>query len=167
MQRAINNPYFTIPGVGEIALLPTFWRKAYSINKRFFSDFQPLSLWEWSKIFYSAYDLQEIEKRQRAAIDNGEWTYSAQDMADSIDPMLREFGNHRLDLTMGKDFSLVDTLSTLLQHYGLLSTVLDLTSSLEVALFFATHQYIKDNGDSYKFIGTNNGKAVIYLIRDL
>ena len=166
VQRAINNPYFTIPGVGEIALLPTFWRKAYSINKRFFSDFQPLSLWEWSKIFYSAYDLQEIEKRQRAAIDNGEWTYSAQDMADSIDPMLREFGNHRLDLTMGKDFNLVDTLSTLLQHYGLLSTVLDLTSSLEVALFFATHQYIKDNGDSYKFIGTNNGKAVIYLISD-
>ncbi len=166
VKRAINNPNFTIPGVGEVSLLSSFWRKAYALNRNCFCDFHSLSLFEWSKIFYSAYDLKEIEKRQRAAIHNGEWMYSEQDMADSDDPLLSEFGNHRLDLAMGMNYNLEVTLSTLLQHYGLMSTVIDLTSSLDVALFFATHQYVKHNNrDCYNFVGTNNGKAVLYLIQ--
>jgi hypothetical protein len=87
-------------------------------------------------------------------------------MADSEDPLLSEFGKHQLDLIMGIDFNLADALSTLLQHYGLMSTVIDLTSSLDIALFFATHQYIRRSGkDRYDFVGTNNGKAVLYLIQ--
>jgi len=167
VKRTINNPNFTIPGVGEVSLLSSFWRKAYALNRNCFCDFHSLSLFEWSKIFYSAYDLKEIEKRQKSAIDNGEWMYSAQDMADSDDPLLCEFGNHRLDLVMGMNSNLAVTLSTLLQHYGLMSTVIDLTSSLDVALFFATHQYVRHNDrDRYNFVGTNNGKAVLYLIQD-
>ncbi|PQA78929.1 FRG domain-containing protein [Rhodoferax sp. TS-BS-61-7] len=166
VNREINNPNFTIPNVGEVSLLSSFWRKAYAINRNCFCDFHSLSLTEWSDIFYSAYDLNEIERRQKAAIANGEWIYSAQDMADSDDSLLSEFGNHRLDLDMGMNFNLSDTLSTLLQHYGLMSTVIDLTSSVDVALFFATHKYDKHDGrDRYNFVGTNNGKSVLYLIQ--
>lgn len=167
IEREINNPNFTIKGVGEVSILSSFWRKAFAKAPNSFLDFETLPLFEWSKVFYSAYDLKEIERRHQLAIANGEWMYSMQDMADSDDPILSEFGNHRLDLAMGKDFNLADTLSTLLQHYGLLSTVIDLTSSLDVALFFATHQYTQNNGQStYNYIGSNNGKAVIYLIKD-
>lgn len=166
VNREINNPNFTIPNVGEVSLLSSFWRKAYASNRNCFCDFQSLSLFEWSKIFYSAYDLKEIERREKVAIDKGEWIYSMQDMADSDDPLLSEFGNHSLDLAMGMNFNLSDTLTTLLQHYGLMSTVVDLTSSMDVALFFATHQYERFNGrDYYNFVGTNNGKSVIYLIQ--
>jgi len=167
IEREINNPNFTIKGVGEVSILSSFWREAFAKAPNSFLDFETLTLLEWSKVFYSAYDLKEIERRHQLAIANGEWMYSMQDMADSDDPMLSEFGNHRLDLAMGKDFNLADNFSTLLQHYGLLSTVIDLTSSLDVALFFATHQYIQNNGRStYNYIGSNNGKAVIYLIKD-
>lgn len=167
IEREINNPNFTIKGVGEVSILSSFWRKAFAKAPNSFLDFETLPLFEWSKVFYSAYDLKEIERRHQLAIANGEWMYSMQDMADSDDPILSEFGNHRLDLAMGIDFNLADTLSTLLQHYGLLSTVIDLTSSLDVALFFATHQYTQNNGQStYNYIGSNNGKAVIYLIKD-
>ena len=44
--------------------------------------------------------------------------------------------------------------------------MLDLTESIEVALFFATHKYGKTGLQSnYKFIGSNNRQSVIYLIR--
>lgn len=166
IDRPVNNPNFTIDGLGEISILSSFWRKVFSNCKESFIDFKTLTLHEWSKIFYTAYDLKEVERRQRMAIDNGDWIYSMQDMADSDDPLLSEFGNHRLDLSMGMNVNLADTLSTLLQHYGLLSTVIDLTSSLEVALFFATHKYTSNNGlSSYDFVGTNNGRSVLYLIR--
>ncbi|MDD9893902.1 MAG: FRG domain-containing protein, partial [Gammaproteobacteria bacterium] len=167
VRRKVNNPNFTIDGVGEVSLLSSFWRKAYGQNPDCFCDFHSLSLFEWSKIFYSAYDLEEVERRQKLALENGEWMYSEQDMADSDDPLLSEFGNHRLDLAMGMNFNLADTLSTLLQHYGLMSTAIDLSSSLDVSLFFATHQLAKENGKHrYEFAGTNNGKAVIYLIQN-
>jgi len=166
IDREINNPYFTIDGLGEISILSSFWRKVFANTKSSFLDFQTLTLFEWSKIFYTAFDLEEIEKRHKIAIDNGEWIHSIQDMADSDDPLLKEFGNHRLDIAMGMDFNLADTLSTLLQHYGLLSTVIDLTASLDVAIFFATHKYTSSNGVSnYEFVGTNDGKSVLYLIR--
>lgn len=167
IDREINNPYFTIDGLGEISMLSSFWRKVFFNTKTSFLDFETLTLLEWSKIFYTAFDLKEIERRQKKALDNGEWMHTMQDMADSDDPLLKEFGNHRLDISMGKSYNLADTLSTLLQHYGLLSTVIDLTSSLDVALFFATHKYSTDNGKStYNFVGTNNGQSVIYLIRN-
>jgi hypothetical protein len=167
IDREVNNPYFTIDGLGEISILSSFWRKVFSKSKRSFLNFNTLSLFEWSKIFDTAYDLDEIEKRQRLAKENGEWMYSMQDMADSDDPMLKEFGNHRLDLSMGMNYNLADTLSTLLQHYGLLSTVIDLTTSPDVALFFATHKYSCDMGlSNYEFIGTNNGQSILYLIRE-
>lgn len=167
IDRKINNPNFTIDGLGEISFFSSYWRKVFANTRNSFLDFETLSLFEWSKIFDTAYDLEEIERRQKLAIDSGEWMYSMQDMADTDDPLLSEYGNHSLDLAMGMKFNLADTLSTLLQHYGLLSTVIDLTSSVDVALFFATHKYTCSNGFSnYDYVGTNNGKSVLYLIRD-
>ncbi|MEH6713625.1 MAG: FRG domain-containing protein [Paraglaciecola polaris] len=166
IDREINNPNFTIEGLGEISLLSSFWRQVFSKTKTSFLDFETLLLPEWNKIFYTAYDLDDIEKRQALALENGEWMHSMQDMADSDDPILKEFGNHRLDLAMGMNYNLADTLSTLLQHYGLLSTVIDLTTSPDVALFFATHKYSCNKGlSNYEFVGTNKGKSVLYLIR--
>jgi hypothetical protein len=128
IDREINNPNFTIEGLGEISMLSSFWRTVLSKTKSSFLDFETLLLPEWSKIFYTAFDLENIEKRHALALENGELMYSMQDMADSDDPILKEFGNHRLDLSMGMNYNLADTLSTLLQHYGLLSTVFDLTT---------------------------------------
>ncbi|EOU9620561.1 FRG domain-containing protein [Klebsiella aerogenes] len=59
-------------------------------------------------------------------------------MEDSDDPLVSLFGRVRLDLSMGYNYNLADLLNTLLQHYGLFSPYLDLSSDLRVAMFFAS-----------------------------
>jgi hypothetical protein len=68
---------------------------------------------------------------------------------------------------MGFDHDLAIHLQTLLQHYGLLSPLLDLTTDTEVALFFASHQFERDDEGRLTptFVGTNGRKAVIYVMR--
>lgn len=163
--REINNPFLTIKDFGEVSLLPSIWRKMYQKNPHSYTEFTSLTLFEWSKIFYSAFDLDEIEKRHIALNNSGELLLSMSDMEDCSDELLREFGKHRLDLSMGMKFNLSEILTTLLQHYGLLSPFLDLTESLDVALFFATHKYEKvDSVSNYRFVGSNEKKSVIYII---
>jgi hypothetical protein len=165
IEREIKNPYFTIKDYGEVSLLPSIWRVMYEKNKLSFTDFNSLSLFEWSNIFYSAFDIPEIERRHKALNDSGEEIYTMSEMEDCSDKMLREFGKFRMDLAMGMNYNLLTTLTTLLQHYGLYSPVLDLTESLEVALFFATHKYQKvDNLSTYNFVGSNSGQSVIYVL---
>lgn len=165
LEREIKNPYFNIKDYGEISLLPSIWRVMYKKNKFSFTEFNSLSLFEWSEIFYSAFDIPEIERRHRKLNDLGEMIYTMSDMEDCSDNMLREFGKFRMDLAMGMDYNLLTTLTTLLQHYGLYSPVLDLTESLEVALFFATHTYQKvDKISKYNFVGSNNRQSVIYVL---
>lgn len=164
LNREVNNPHFTIQGLGEVSLLPSLWRKMHAQAPGSFLGFENLSLFEWSSVFYQAFDMAEIERQRKKLLDAGEWIYSMQDMADSDSELLREFGNHRLDVTMGWNHNLADAFATLLQHYGLLSPVLDLSSSLDVALFFATHKYSLEGCRSkYTFVGTNEGQSVIYI----
>ena len=166
VERPIRNPFLTIKDFGEVSLLPSLWRKMYNVNPQSFAGFITLSLMEWSNIFYSAFDLEEIERRHNALIASGEQIYTMFEMKECSDDLLREFGKYRLDMSMGMNYNLATTLTTLLQHYGLYSPVLDLTESLEVALFFATHKYkISNSISSYDFIGTNNKQSVIYALR--
>ncbi|MGN7986224.1 FRG domain-containing protein [Pedobacter sp. 22226] len=166
VNREINNPYYTIEDYGEISLLPSIWRRMYEVNPQSFTDFSTLSLLEWTNIFYSAFDLDEIEKRHKQLIEEGESIFTMSEMEDCSDKLLREFGKFRLDISMGMNHNLATKLTTLLQHYGLYSPVLDLTESLEVAIFFATHKYErKAPYSTYQFIGSNNRQSVIYLLR--
>ncbi|TCC98513.1 FRG domain-containing protein [Pedobacter hiemivivus] len=165
ISREINNPFLTIPGYGEVSLLPSLWRRMFEQNPQSLEGFQTLTLMEWSNIMYGAFDLAEIEARHQAQLDAGESIYTMSEMAESSDELLREFGKFRMDLAMGLNYNLATTMTTLLQHYGLLSPVLDLTESLDVALFFATHKFQQLDGlSSYQFIGSNGGKSVIYVL---
>lgn len=169
LQRRRANPAYQVPGFGEISLLPFLWRKLYFANPAAREDFVNLPVFEWSKVLYSAYDLKEIEARHAAALERGEWMYSAQDMEDSDDPLLHEFGKLRLDLSMGFKYDLDVPLQTLLQHYGLLSPVLDLTIDPDVALFFASHKFETDQitkQPKIAFVATNDRKAVVYVLRE-
>lgn len=168
ISREINNPFLTIPNYGEVSLLPSLWRRMFEQNPQSLEGFQTLSLMEWSSIMYQAFDLDKIEARHKAMLDAGENIYTMSEMEESSDELLREFGKFRMDLAMGLNYNLATTMTTLLQHYGLLSPVLDLTESVDVALFFATHKFqLSDGLSSYKFIGSNGGKSVIYVFSQI
>jgi len=167
IEREINNPNFVIPEFGEISLLPSLWRVMLDTNPNSFEEFTNLTPLEWSHLLYSKFDLKDMERREKILADKGEFIFTMSDMEDCSDPILREFGKYRLDLMMHMDNILAPTLITLLQHYGLYSNVLDLTKSLDVAIFFATHKYKIDNNISrYDFVGTNKKQSLIYIIKE-
>lgn len=169
VNRIRPNPAYAVDEFGEISLIPTLWREMLRRGNIGPENFTNLSVLEWSKILYSDFDLAEVERRQQDAIDRGEWIYSAQDMEDSDDPVLHEFGKRRLDVIMGLDYDLNVQTQTLLQHYSLLSPLLDLTSDLDVALFFATHKFSKDdqsNRSTYEFISTHNRQSLLYILQE-
>lgn len=165
--REVSNPHFLIDGLGEISLIPSLWRRMLRRRMDSFVSFQNLKLAEWSLILYSAFDLKDIEYRQKALYERGEFVLTMSDMEDCSDPVLQEYGSYRLDLAMGLDFNLANLLATLLQHYGLDTCVLDMTSSLDVAIFFATHRLTRvENVCTYEHVGTNSRKAVLYVLRE-
>ncbi|WP_410754088.1 FRG domain-containing protein [Citrobacter youngae] len=164
--RPIRNPYFLIEGLGETSFIPSIWRNLLQNHPRSFHHFNGIDLYEWSKIIYSQFDIEEVDRRINELIKRGEWIYSAQDMEDSDDPLVSLFGRVRLDLSMGHNYNLADLLSTLLQHYGLFSPYLDLSSDLRVAMFFASHRFVPNAGnDHYQFVGSNGSKSILYLFK--
>jgi FRG domain len=65
-----------------------------------------------------------------------------------------------------RDSKLADVLNTLLQHYGLVSSYLDLTSDLQVALFFAMMKYtVSDPKSRYDYVGSREGSSMIYVFK--
>jgi len=169
LERKRHNHAYAIEGYGEVSLLPSLWRKMIKAKKGIREEFTNISQYEWSEILYAPFDLDEIRRRETAAIERGEWMYSAQDMEDSDDPLLKEFGRLRLDISMGFNYDLAVRLQTLLQHYGLLSPLLDLTTDIDAALFFATHRLDADPGTGHltaTFIGTNARQSLIYVFRE-
>ena len=164
--RTFPNPALTVEGMGEISLIPSIWRKMLARKDRGFQNFRPPTTFDWSEVFYQAFDMQEVEARHQALLDAGNWVYTVSDMEDCGDPLVSEFGRIRGDLLLESDFNLACGLATLLQHYGLLSPLLDLSTDLEVAKFFATHRFVRCSMKSdYAFVGTNGRKAVIYVLR--
>jgi hypothetical protein len=164
--RAIKNPFFLVEGLGEVSLVPSIWRNLLKAKPGSFHDFSGLDILEWSKVIYSQFDMNDIDRRVQERIDKGEWLYSAQDMEDSGDQVLSRFGQVCLDLSMGMNHNLADLLSTLLQHYGLVSPYLDLSSDLRVALFFSSHKFVpSSNASTYRYVGNNGGKSILYIFR--
>jgi hypothetical protein len=164
--RLVKNSNVGITGLGEVSLIPSIWRNLLKSNSDSFHAFYGPDLLQWSKVIYSQFDIPEIEKRVKERGSRGEWIHSEQDMEDSDDPLLSQFGRVRLDLNMGMDYNLADLLSTLLQHYGLVSPYLDLSSDLRIALFFASHKFYQDAGRSnYVHVGSNNSQSILYVFR--
>ena len=169
VNRPRPNPFFQVKGYGEVSLLPSLWRRMIAKRPTARQSFRNLYTAEWLRILQSIFDVAEIDRRIKSGNASGEWIHSCQDLEDSDDPVLSRFGQLQLDLTMGQDFNLATPLQTLLQHYGLLSPVLDLTSDLDVALFFATHRYQAGSAHklcSYDNVGTNGRSSVIYVLRE-
>lgn len=165
--RPIKNPALIIDDLGETSFIPSVWRKLLKQKPDSFHSFYGLGLLEWSKIIYSQFNITEIDRRVEASINRGEWIDTAHDMEDSDDPMLSLFGRVRADLTMGINNNLADLLSTLLQHYGLDSPYLDLSSDLGVALFFSSHQLSAHGGTpQYKYVGNNESKSILYVFEE-
>jgi len=164
--RLIKNPYLLIEGLGETSLIPSIWRNLLKNRPQSFHHFYGFSLPQWSEIILSQFNMQEVDRRVADLRNRGEWIYSPQDMEDSDDPLVSLFGRVRLDLMMGQDHNLADLLNTLLQHYGLLSPYLDLSSDLRVAMFFSSHRFIPNRNDThYQFVGSNGSKSILYLFK--
>jgi FRG domain len=166
LARSVPNPTMSVTGLGEVSLVPSLWRRLLQVRPSSFLQFKNLSKIEWSKILYAQFDLEEIERRHQALLDAGEWVYSISEMEDCSDPLVAAFGKVRGDLLLEFDQH-APALATLLQHYGLFSPVLDLTGELDIALFFATHAFEGGGLEScYRFVGTNDRQAVLYLLKE-
>lgn len=166
-KRAVPNPCFVIEGLGEVSLVPSLWRQMIERNPSSFAWFQNLEHYDWLKILNSAFDLEDINRRREAIAGENLPFYNWFDFEECGDPVLEEYAKCNLDVSMGYKFNLADLLATLLQHYGLYSPVLDLTESLDVAIFFATHRFQRREEECvYEFVGTNSRRSVIYLLRE-
>lgn len=166
LEREHPNPFFRIGALGEISLVPSLWRGMLKKHSHRFHEFRGPMPFEWSTIIYSQFDLAEVERREEKINASGGWIHSAQDMEDSDDPLLKEFGRVRLDLMMGYNFNLADQLNTLLQHYGLHSPVLDLTSDLDVALFFAFNRMRRPPEPRGYQLVSGKHRAVLYVFKN-
>jgi len=112
------------------------------------------------------FDVKTIEERLKCLNDAGNWVHTISEMEDCGDPLIEDYARVRGDLSLeyGLVRGITYGLNTLLQHYGMLSPMLDLTSDLEVARFFATHRFAKPfSGPQYEFVGTNGKNSVIYV----
>jgi hypothetical protein len=166
LDRPVSNPAMSVDGLGEVSLVPSVWRRLLLARRSSFLPFRNLTQLEWSKILYANFDLEDIERRHKALLKAGEWIHTVSEMEDCSDPVVSAFGKVRGDLLLEFDQH-APALATLLQHYGLLSPVLDLSNDLDVALFFATHAFEGSGLDSnYRFVGTNERQAVLYILKE-
>lgn len=165
LTRPIPNPAFRHPILRETSLLPSVWRPVLQKHPTCLVDFVPLGVFDWSEILYNCFDIDEVDAAIISSGDNPA-LLTISDMAEHPNPMVRRFGEFRRELIHEHNHGLATQLSTLLQHYGLLSNVLDVTREIDTAIFFATHRYKRVSGRStYIPVGSNNGRAIIYILK--
>lgn len=163
--RGVRNPAFHHPMLGETSLIPSVWRSLLERHPICLGDFVGWHLFEWSKVLYSSFDIDAVDAAIEASGENP-GLMSIDDMADHPDPVVSEFGQFRRALNLDYNFNLATALHTLLQHYGLLSPVLDVSRDIETAMFFATHRYDRSNNlAAYTPVGSNQGASIIYVLR--
>lgn len=168
LKREVPNSHFEVDGLGEISLFPSVWRKFESAHLGGIHEFLAPEQFFWKKLFLSNFDQKEINKRIKRLAGDEVCYWNAFDLEDCTDSYLQSYGQILADIQMGATFNLYLNLATLLQHYGLVSPVLDLTSDINVALFFATNSMINNGGKpDYYFRGTNNRKSVLYIFDDV
>ena len=73
LNRKVSNPFFDHPDLGETSLLPSVWRYLVENAPQQFSQFEGLSVLEWSSILYQLWPLEEIKKREEALAIAGEY----------------------------------------------------------------------------------------------
>lgn len=162
--RKLVNPNFDHPELGETSLIPSVWRLLLKAAPSCFPQFDGLSMIEWGAILYKLWPMEEIHAREKSLQEKGEWLFTISDMEECSDELLRDFGKFRGDLNL-EEAIFQGGLLTMMQHYGLPSPFLDLTTDLEVATFFATHKFkMADDIATYNFIGTNQRQSIIYVL---
>lgn len=163
--RKVPNPSFVHPELGETSLMPSLWRRVTKQRLNVWHQFRDLSMLEWSTIMFDKFDLQEIHRLEREAGLTHPIEYPDEVPDDPSLDLVRAFHMQRDAFLNDFGFDGSHAFSTLLQHYGLYSPVLDLTTDPEIALFFATQKFGRDGGRCrYKFVGSNDRQAIIYVV---
>lgn len=166
IKRKVPNPSFVHPELGETSLMPSLWRRVTKERLGIWHQFRDLSRVEWSKIMFDKFNLQEIYRLEREAGLLQPIEYADEVPDDPSLDLVRTFHMQREAFLNDYKLDGSPIFSTLLQHYGLYSPVLDLTSDPEVALFFATQKFERVGAHCrYNFVGSNNREAIIYVIR--
>lgn len=165
LKRTVPNPTFVNSMIGETSLLPSVWRRVLKHRANVRHQFRDLSMFEWSKIIYHLFDLQTVYEQEEMA----GFMFGIDDPDDiPNEPALlplRDFHDHRQAFLREYCLGGGTSFMTLLQHYGLFSPVLDLTTDPEVALFFATQKFTRQGPSCrYRFNGTNHRQAIIYAL---
>jgi hypothetical protein len=164
LQRKFTNPYLDHPELGETSLLPSVWRHMLNSTSDQFPNFTGIPMLGWSAILYKQWPIEEIRRREAALANTGEFLFTISEMEDCSDELLKEFAKFRGYLHL-EEAIFQNGLLTMMQHYGLPSPVLDLTTDLDVAIFFATHKFASNQTHStYSFNGTNSKNAILYVM---
>lgn len=162
--RPAPNNHFVIEGLGEVSLFPSVWRKFGAAHWSGSHEFLMPYTTFWKRVLLSQFDHQEVNRRLTNLAGAEACFWNAFDMEDCSDPYLQSYGRALADIEFGACYNLSTGLATLLQHYGLVSPVLDLSSDLHTALFFATNRLNHEGGGlDYKFCGTNNRQSILYI----
>lgn len=164
--RKVPNPAFVHPELGETSLMPSLWRRVTKQRLNVWHRFRDISMLEWSTIMFDNFDLQEIHRLEREAGFTQPIEYPDEIPDDPSLDLVRAFHTQRDAFLNEYQLDGSHAFSTLLQHYGLYSPVLDLTTDPEVALFFATQKFDRVGAQcEYNFVGSNDRQAIIYVVR--
>ena len=145
--------------------MPSVWRTVLKKYPMCLEDFQAWGISEWSLFSDGYFDIAAVDNAIEAS-GNYPGLMTFGDMTEHPDSIVREFGEFRQALGMDYCFGLATALSTLLQHYGVDSPVLDVSNDIDTALFFATHNYSRNqDGSTYNPVGSNEGKSIIYVFQ--